>query len=295
MTTAFGKARPTSHSYFSHGLKLHFLDWGNATSRPVLLIHGMQDHCHNWDWTSEALCDDYHILAPDLRGHGDSDWSKGSSYSNLDYVYDIAQLVEQQELDSVHLVGHSLGGTVASLYAGLFPERVASLVSIEGVGGFWWQEIANMPAQKRIRDWFDATREQAGRTPRRYESLAAAFARMQESNPHLSTERARHLTIHGSNQNEDGTYSWKFDNYTHTGMISNFSYEDMIQIWTLVTCPVLLINATEGFEHRIGHDGSHAYFSNHTIETIPDAGHWLHHDQFARCLELISAFLKQHA
>ena len=107
--------------------------------------------------------------------------------------------------------------------------------------------------------------------------------------------RARHLTIHGSNKNEDGTYSWKFDNYTHTGMISNFSYEDMIQIWTSVTCPVLLINATEGFEHRIGHDGSHAYFPNHTIETIPDAGHWLHHDQFARCLELISAFLKQHA
>ena len=149
MTTAFGKARPTSHSYFSHGLKLHFLDWGNETSRPVLLIHGMQDHCHNWDWTSEALCDDYHILAPDLRGHGDSDWSKGSSYSNLDYVYDIAQLIEQQELDSVHLVGHSLGGTVASLYAGLFPERVASLVSIEGVGGFWWQEIANMPEKNK--------------------------------------------------------------------------------------------------------------------------------------------------
>jgi|TARA_B110000977_G_scaffold66066_1_gene89857 pimeloyl-ACP methyl ester carboxylesterase len=255
----------------------------------------MQDHCHNWDWTSEALCNDYHILSPDLRGHGDSDWSKGSSYSNLDYVYDIAQLIEQQDLDSVHLVGHSLGGTVASLYAGLFPERVASLISIEGVGGFWWQEIANMPAQKRIRDFFDATRSQAGRTHRRYESLEAAHARMQESNPHLSPERAKHLTIHGSIKNEDGTYSWKFDNYTHTGMISNFSYKDMVQIWTLVTCPVLLINATEGFEHRIGHDGSETYFSNHTIETIPNAGHWLHHDQFERCVELISAFLKQHA
>ena len=118
---------------------------------------------------------------------------------------------------------------------------------------------------------------------------------MQESNPHLSPERAKHLTIHGSIKNEDGTYSWKFDNYTHTGMISNFSYKDMVQIWTLVTCPVLLINATEGFEHRIGHDGSETYFSNHTIETIPNAGHWLHHDQFERCVELISAFLKQHA
>ena len=100
MTTNSGKARPTSHHYFSHGLKLHFLDWGDITSKPVLLIHGMQYHCHNWDWTSEALCDDYHILAPDLRGHGDSDWSKESGYSNLDYVYDIAQLVEQQELRS---------------------------------------------------------------------------------------------------------------------------------------------------------------------------------------------------
>ncbi|MGV0033839.1 MAG: hypothetical protein ACNYPE_02375 [Candidatus Azotimanducaceae bacterium WSBS_2022_MAG_OTU7] len=123
---------------------------------------------------------------------------------------------------------------MASLYAGLYPERVASLVSIEGVGGFWWQEIADMPAQKRIRDWFNATRVQAGRMPRRYASLEAAFSRMQESNPHLSIERARHLTIHGSNKNEDGTYSWKFDNYTHTGMLSNFSYEDMIQVWKLI-------------------------------------------------------------
>jgi len=125
--------------------------------------------------------------------------------------------------------------------------------------------------------------------------MEAALARMQESNPHFSTERARHLTIHGSKKNEDGTYSWKFDNSTYTGMISNFGYEDMIQIWTMVTCPVLLINATEGFEHRIGHDGSHAYFSNHTLATIPDAGHWLHHDQFERYLELVSSFLKQQA
>ena len=101
------KARATSHTYFSQRLKLHYLDWGNADKKHVLLIHGIQDHCHTWDWTSEELCQDYHLVVPDLRGHGDSQWCQGSSYNHLDYVYDIAQLMEQENLDPVNIIAHS--------------------------------------------------------------------------------------------------------------------------------------------------------------------------------------------
>ena len=83
---------PTSHSYFSQRLRLHYVDWGNEGAPPLLMIHGGRDHCRNWDWVAEALRDDYHIIAPDLRGHGDSQWMKGGSYNHVDYVYDIAQL-----------------------------------------------------------------------------------------------------------------------------------------------------------------------------------------------------------
>ena len=176
MSNEAHRARPTSHSYFSHGLKLHFLDWGNETAPPVLLVHGSQDHCHNWDWTSELLCQNYHVIAPDLRGHGDSEWAKGSVYGIYNYVYDIAQLIEQQELAPVHLVGHSLGGTIATLFAGLYPEKVASLVSIEGVGAEFWDMASNTPTKEKVKELFEATRGQAGRVPKRYETLEAAFS-----------------------------------------------------------------------------------------------------------------------
>ncbi len=295
MTSAAGRARPTSHSYFSQGLKLHFLDWGNESAAPVLLVHGSQDHCHNWDWTSEQLCQNYHVIAADLRGHGDSEWAKGSTYGIYSYVYDIAQLIDQQNLAPVHLVGHSLGGTVATLFAGLYPEKVASLVSIEGVGAEFWDNASNTPLQDRIRELFEATRSQAGRLPKRYETLEAAFTRMQTSNPHLSEDRARHLTIHGSNRNEDGTYSWKFDPYTYTGWLAMDNRGDMREFWTSIDCPVLLINATDGYEHRIGQDDTLKYFKDCRLNEIEEAGHWLHHDQFEQFLTLLSDFLLEQA
>ena len=126
---------PTSHSYFSQRLRLHYLDWGNPDAPPLLLIHGNRDHAHNWDWTAARLQDRYHIIAPDLRGHGDSQWSAGSMYAPAEFVYDIAQLVHQQQLAPLRVVAHSLGGNVALRYAGTYPEHVERLVVIEGWGG----------------------------------------------------------------------------------------------------------------------------------------------------------------
>ena len=98
------RANPTSHSYFSQRLRLHYLDWGNAGAEHVLLLHGMRDHCHSWDWVAQQLCDRFHVIAPDLRGHGDSQWAIGSGYAHTDYVYDIAQLVRQTDLAPVAII-----------------------------------------------------------------------------------------------------------------------------------------------------------------------------------------------
>lgn len=288
------EGRPTSHSYFSQRLRLHYLDWGNAEAPHLLLIHGSQDHCHNWDWTAERLCRSYHVIVPDLRGHGDSEWVRGSPYAMLDYVHDIAQLVEQAGLDSVHVVGHSLGGSIACLYAGIFPERVASLVSIEGVGGVWYTRDDTHP-RERLRDWMLHMRKLAGRVPRRYESEQAALERMQTSNPHLSGERARHLTVHGSNRNEDGSYSWKFDNYTHSAPALGMSLADLHALWASIDCPTLLLNARQGFPNRTGQDGSLGHFRRGREVIVDDAGHWLHHDQFEHYMEIVGGFLSEHA
>jgi pimeloyl-ACP methyl ester carboxylesterase len=126
---------PTSHSYFSQRLRLHYVDWGNPGAPPLLLIHGGRDHCRNWDWVAQELRDDYHIIAPDLRGHGDSQWLIGGSlHAWTDYVYDIAQLIHQTKLKPVTIVGHSLGGAISLRYTGIYPETVRKLVAIEGLG-----------------------------------------------------------------------------------------------------------------------------------------------------------------
>ena len=106
---------PTSHSYFSQRLRLHYPDWGNAGAPHLLLLHGIHEHCHSWDWVARRLLQRFRVMAPDLRGHGDSQWTRGSSYAWLEYVQDIAQLVRQAELEPVTLVSHSMGGTIAAL------------------------------------------------------------------------------------------------------------------------------------------------------------------------------------
>lgn len=286
-----GNASPTSHSYFSQRLRLHFLDWGNADAPPLLLIHGNRDHCHNWEWLAQRLRHDHHIVAPDLRGHGDSQWSTGSTYSGAEFTYDIAQLIHQQGLAPLRIIAHSLGGSVALRYAGVYPENVERLVVIEGHGpppSF----LLNRPAAPaRLRQWIDSSRDLAGRQPRRYPSLDTAYHRMQEANPHLSPEQARHLTIHGSNQNEDGTYSWKFDNYVHVGTPFDLSLDDTRTVWANIACPVLLISGSESWTRR-DEDSSEllATFRDARHEVVEEAGHWVHHDQLDRVVGLVRDF-----
>ena len=113
---------PQSRYFQSQGLKLHFTDWGNASAPPLLLVHGGLDHSRSWDHLAQALRGDFHVMAPDLRGHGDSGWATGSSYSLADHVYDLTGLMKSEGFDKVSIVGHSMGGMVSLTYAGAFPD-----------------------------------------------------------------------------------------------------------------------------------------------------------------------------
>ena len=152
---------PTSHYYYSQRLKLHYVDWGNIDKPPMLLIHGGRDHARNWDWTALQLRHDYHIIAPDLRGHGDSEWARGSQYALIDYVLDIAQLLEQLQLFPITIIGHSLGGAIACQYSGIYPERVKQLVAIEGLGPPP-DRLRHGPAYARMQNWVGQMQTFAG-------------------------------------------------------------------------------------------------------------------------------------
>ena len=285
---------PTSHLYFSQRLRLHYVDWGNEGAPNLLLIHGGRDHCRNWDWVAERLRDRYHIIAPDLRGHGDSDWAAGGGYGDINYVCDLAQLVHQKKMAPVTVIGHSLGGSLAILYSGLFPETVAKVVAIEGLGPAPHM-LARMKDQKfeeRVRGWIIARRENAGRSPRKYASFEDAVARMKEANDHLNDEQARHLTLHGAIQNEDGTYSWKFDSLVRMGPgPGGLSADDQHRIWSCVTAPALLVRGMESWASDPLADGRMKHFKNAQLVNIERAGHWVHHDQLEVFMGHVERFL----
>ncbi|TAL04064.1 MAG: alpha/beta hydrolase, partial [Rhodospirillaceae bacterium] len=176
---------PTSHVYFSQRLRLHYVDWGNHDAPPLLLIHGGRDHCRNWDWVAQALRDDFHIIAPDLRGHGDSSWAIGGNYALIDYVYDIAQLVRQRTMAPLSIMGHSLGGYISLLYSGLYPETVSKLVNVDGVVASPDQikAVTDKPFHERMLQWIDQVRSLSGRTVKKYKSIEEAVARMHGENP----------------------------------------------------------------------------------------------------------------
>src|SRR5690554_4102204 len=208
-------AGPASHSYFSQRLRLHYADWGNAEKPPLILLHGGKDHCRNWDWVAQELREDWHIIAPDIRGHGDSQWSTDGNYAIMAMVTDLAQLIHQLDLSPVTIVAHSMGGNIALRYTGLYPDTVRRLVAIEGLGPGpdMLVEREKIGQLQRVRNSIEEKRNAAGRQMRRYATFEDALKRMQEENGHLSAKRARHLPTHAVIRNEDGSNSWKFDPY----------------------------------------------------------------------------------
>ncbi len=285
---------PTSHYYYSQRLKLHYVDWGNITAPPLLLIHGGRDHARTWDWVAQALRDSYHIIAPDLRGHGDSEWARGSQYAMIDYVLDIAQLLEQLQWFPMTIIGHSLGGGVACQYTGVYPERVKRLVAIEGLGPPRGRS-RHGPAYERMHEWIDQMRTYAGRHARHYATLDEAVQRMQDANKRLTAEQAYHLTVHGSYRNEDGTYTWKFDNYVRSQSPYEFNVDEARSIWQRITCPTLLLRGSESWATDPMQDGRAQAFRNARGVDIAGAGHWIHHDQLEEFLRVVRAFFTETA
>ncbi len=284
---------PTSHTYYSQRLRLHYVDWGNEDAPPMLMVHGGRDHCRNWDWLAEDLRKDYHVIAPDLRGHGDSQWMIGGTYNQVDYIYDIAQLIHQKEMTPVTIISHSLGASISLMYTGLYPETVKKIVAIEGLGpppDLVKQRIAQ-PIEDRLGKWVDELRGIAARTPKRYPNIEDAFQRMQSENPHLSAEQARHLTIHGISQNEDGTYTWKFDNYVRAFPPIGVPFEDQYKLFERITCPTLLVRGTESWASDPEKDGRIKYFQDARLINFENAGHWVHHDQLDLFITEVRKFL----
>ena len=283
---------PVSHYYYSHRLKLQFWDWGKNGNPTLILVHGGLDHARNWDWVARALREHFHVYAMDLRGHGNSAWAPGALYSIAEHVLDLSALADVIDDFPIYLVGHSLGGIITLLYSGIYPDRVRKTVAIEGLGPPPSQRV-HKPAPERIRTWIENIRSAERREPHTYASIDAAVARMKEANPHLSDEVARHLTMHGTNWNSDGSLIWKFDNYARIFPPYGFELEDLRATLGEIACPVLLFWGMESWAADPESDGRAAVIKNHRLVKVPGAGHWVHHDRLDVFLDETLRFLTE--
>ncbi|MCC6533413.1 MAG: alpha/beta hydrolase [Burkholderiales bacterium] len=282
-----------SHFVTVRALKYHCRTWGEPGAPRLFLLHGFQDVSASWQFMVAALRQDWLVVAPDWRGYGLTQWSGADSYWFPDYLGDLDALLDHYSPGQpANLVGHSMGGNVGGLYAGVCPERVRRFVNIEGFGiGSRRQD----PAPRRYARWLAELRDESGQ--RAYDSFEEFAARLQAENPRLTDERARFLAQHWGKQEDDGSVSRRADPAHKRSNPVPTTTDDLLACWREVTAPVLWIEgAKSGLAARLardpeGYDARRAAIDDLRIERIEDAGHNVHHDQPERLAQVIESFL----
>ncbi|MDB5574101.1 MAG: alpha/beta hydrolase [Tardiphaga sp.] len=278
-------SEPKSRFYESQGLRLHCADWGNADAPLAILIHGGRDHCRNWDVIARSLQPHFHVIAPDLRGHGDSDWAKGSSYSLADHVYDLTHLIEADH--RAVLVGHSFGGMIAMAYAGTFPDRVSRLAVFDGA----FLPSPSLSIDVLMTQWIAQIDRVSRSQARRFATIDEAAGRMALHNQRLTADQALHLARHAVRQNDDGTFSWKYDPYQALRAPYRLSPDDYVALWSRIACPTLLLSGSESFISDPEKAGILQHFKHADHQIIAGAGHWIQHDRPDDVVPRLRAFL----
>lgn len=279
------------------GLRTHLRHWGREGAPVIFMVHGWMDVAASFQFVVDALDGDWHVIAPDWRGFGLSERAHADTYWFPDYVADLDAIIDHYVPEgAVNLLGHSMGGNVAGIYAGVRPARVRRLVNLEGFG---------MPASKpeqsprRYAKWLDELRDPP--VLRSYPSRAAVAARLQKTNPRLSDQRADFLSRHWSAQNDAGEWEILADPAHKKPTPLLYQIEEVMACWRAITAPVLWVEAEDtnmwqwmGPKEaaRIEIDRRLAQLAQVSTHMMADAGHMLHHDQPQELARLVEAFLR---
>jgi pimeloyl-ACP methyl ester carboxylesterase len=271
----------------STGLTYNLLEWEGPTGSDLsfVLVHGFTDHGYAWHEVAERLAPYGHVIAPDLRGHGDSDWiGAGGYYYFMDYVADLDDVIAHAARPRVVLAGHSMGGSVSAYYTGMRPERVSALALFEGLGP---PDMADLDGPVRTGMWIDTWRIARAKTVP-MESLDDAIHRLRKRDDRLGPELARRLAEAGTRVTEHGRV-WKHDPLHLTFGPYAFRLEVATRYWRSITCPVLVV---DGADSRLNlpvdeRARRRAELANHRHVVVDDAGHAIPRHQPARTAELI--------
>ncbi len=300
--------RRASRSHFVRlrGLRYHLLRWGDASQitserPPLLLLHGWMDVAASFQFMVDALAtlegEHRHIVALDWRGFGQTDKAAADCYWVPDYLGDLdAALDALFPNRAVDLLGHSMGGNVAMVYAGVRPERVRRLVNLEGFG---MPQTRPSDAPLRYEQWLDELREPAELLP--YDSLAEVAAKLTRNNPLLRPERAAWLAPHWAREHADGCWHIRADPAHKRISPALYQKAEILECWKRITAPVLWV---EGDQTNIAKWWGKRYLRDEFYErlsvvphierhVLAPAGHMLHHDQPEALATRLRSFLDQ--
>lgn len=278
------------------GLRYHIRHWGNTEAPKLFMMHGWMDVSASFQFVVDCLQRDWHVIAPDWRGFGLTANSGADTYWFPDYLGDLDAILQHcSPNEAVDLIGHSMGGNIVTLYAGVRPARIRKLVNLEGFG-----LAATRPEQApgRYAAWLDALSGQPAM--RSYATQAEVAARLQKTNPRLTDERAAFLSSHWASQNANGAWEILGDAAHKTNGPSLYHVDEITACWKQITVPVLWVEA-DGTDvwrwmgpkesARIEIDRRIQFIPHVTTLTINDAGHMLHHDQPKALAASIEEFL----
>jgi pimeloyl-ACP methyl ester carboxylesterase len=272
---------PRVRTIEANGLRHNVLEWDHAgADTTVVLLHGFLDLAWSFEHVALKLAPHYHVIAPDFRGHGDTDWiGAGGYYYFPDYTADLARVFPPLTRKRVYLVGHSMGGVVATQYTGTFPERVQKLALLEGTGPPGGN-FSESPA--RLLKHIETVDEVHAKGIRPLPSLDAATERLREIYQRLDPRWAARLAEKATRPAPDGppgSRIWKHDPLHRTRSPLVFQLPMLKAFIDRITCPVLLVNAAESTFTFLHDPERQALYPNAQIRTLADAGHMMQLDQ----------------
>jgi len=278
------------------GLRHHVRHWGEEGAPVLFMLHGWMDVSATFQFLTDAMARDVHVIAPDWRGFGQTAHAPGG-YWFPDYLADLDALIAHYSPQApIDLLGHSLGANVAGVYAGVRPQRVRRLILLEGFG---MPSPAPTEAPHHYAQWLDEVRDMP--SLRSYATSADVAVRLQKNNARLSDTRAAFLATHWAAQGEDGRWHLQADARHRLSNPVLYRLEEVLACWQQVRAPVLWVDAAQSEllprfgdaqQARAEVERRKAHLVDVRSLTVEDAGHMLHHDQPERIAAAIDAFLE---
>jgi pimeloyl-ACP methyl ester carboxylesterase len=276
------------HFITLNGLRAHYVEWGDPQAPAIVLLHGLRSYARTWEGVAAALSDHYRLIALDHRGRGDSGWDPAGDYSTSAYVGDLEQFTDTLALTRFVILGHSMGGTNAIVYAARHPEQVR-LAVIEDIG----------PGSSTESGGAERIKRELAETPREFATLTAARTYWRSVRPGISEEALRSRLQHTLRPQPDGRWVWKFDLEGISLARLNPVPARQADLWPHVAalaCPTLVLRgAHSDFLPVSSCEEMSARQPLVSWTEVAGAGHYVHDDNLPGYLAALRPFLDQYS